>query len=71
MVSSYGSSVSFLCLIVYSFVDLYLFVSGSITTVGEERADLSAIFYTCNKVVYVCRGLLFLWVLCMGCVISL
>ena len=47
----------------YSFV-VYLYVSGSgsITSVGEERANLSA-------VVSVWRGFLFLWVLGMGYVI--
>ena len=33
------------------------------------RANLSAIFFTCNYVVSVWRGFLFLWVLGMGCVI--
>ena len=53
----------------YSFV-VYLYVngSGSITSVGEERANLSA-FVTCNFVVSVWRGLLFLCVLGMGYVI--
>ena len=44
--------------------------SGSITSVGEERANLSAIF-TCNDVVSVRRGFLFRWVLVMGFVILL
>ena len=44
--------------------------SGSITTVGEERAYLSAIV-TCNYVVSVRRGFLFFLVLGMGCVILL
>ena len=51
----------------YSFV-VYLYVngSGSITSVGEERANLSA-----NYVVSVWRGFLFLWVLGMGYVVLL
>ena len=50
----------------YSFV-VYLYVngSGSITSVAEERANLSAVV-TCNYVVSVWRGFLFLWVLGMG-----
>ena len=55
----------------YSFV-VYLYVngSGSITSVGEERANLSAVVY-CNYVVSVWRGFLFLWVPGMGYVILL
>ena len=54
--------------ILYCFV-VYLFVSrsGSITLVGEERANL----FTCNYVVSVRRGFLFHWVLGMGYVILL
>ena len=65
----FGVGVS--CRILYSIVS-YLCVgcSGSITSVGEERAYLSAIF-TCNYVVSVRRGFLFLMVLGMGCVIIL
>ena len=57
--------------VLYSFV-VYLYVngSGSITSVGEERANLSAVV-TCNYVVSVWRGFLFLWVLGMGYVILL
>ena len=57
-----------LCRNLYSFV-VYLYVngSGSITPVGEKRANLS----TCNYVVSVWRGFLFLWVLEMGYVILL
>ena len=53
----------------YSFV-VYLYVngSGSITPLGEERANLSAVF-TCSYVVSVWRGFLFLWVLGMSYVI--
>ena len=53
----------------YSFV-VYLYVngSGSMTSIGEEGDNLSAIVY-----LLVCgfglRGFLFLWVLGMGCVI--
>ena len=44
-------------------VYLYVSGSGSITSVGEERANVSAV---CNNVVSVRRGFLFLWVLGMG-----
>ena len=44
--------------------------SGSITSVGEERANLSAVV-TCNYVVSVWRDFLVLWVLGMGYVILL
>ena len=56
----------------YSFV-VYLYVngSGSITFVGEERANLSAAIFSCNYVVSVWKGFLFLWVLGMGYVILL
>ena len=59
------------CRILYS-IDSWLFVncSGSITSVGEERANLSAIV-PCNYVVSVWRGFLILWVLGMGSVILL
>ena len=40
-------------------------VSGSITSVGEERANLSAGF-TCNYVVSVRRGFLLPWVFGIG-----
>ena len=55
----------------YSFV-VYSYVngSGSITSVVEERANLSAVV-TCNYVVSVWKGFLFLWVLGMGYVILL
>ena len=44
--------------------------SGSITSVGEERASLSQrLLFTCNYVVSVWGGFLFLWVLGMGYVI--
>ena len=53
-----------MCRNLYSFV-VYLYVngSGSITSVGEEKANLSA--------VSVWEGFLFLWVLGMGYVILL
>ena len=55
----------------YSFV-VYLYVngSGSITLVGEERANLSAVVYL--KLCGFCRrGFLFLWVLGVAYVILL
>ena len=54
------------------FVVVYLYVngSGSINSVGEERANLSAVF-TCYYVVSVWRGFVFLWVLWTGYVILL
>ena len=56
----------------FVFFDVYLYVrrSGSITSVGEARGNLSAVF-TCNYVVSVRRDFLFLWVLEMGYVILL
>ena len=55
----------------YSFVVfLYVSCSGSITSVEEERVNL-LISFTCNYVVSVRRGFLFLCVLGMGCVILL
>ena len=57
------------CRILSSIVSFsYVSCSGSITSVGEERAYLSA---TCKHVVSVRRGFLLLWVLGMGCVILL
>ena len=54
------------------YFDVYLYVngSGSITSVEEERANLSAVF-TCSYVVSGWRGFLFLWVLGVGYVILL
>ena len=65
----FGVGVS--CRMLFSFVGyLYVSGSGSITSVGEERANLSAdLLCTCNYVVYGWRGFLFLWVLRMGYVI--
>ena len=63
----FGVSVSFR--ILYSFgVYLYLNGSGSITSVGEERANLSAAVYLlfCG---FCLGGFLFLWVLEVGYVI--
>ena len=56
----------------YSFV-VYLYVngSGSTTSVGEERELICLLLFTCNYVVSVWRGFLFLWVLGMGYVILL
>ena len=55
----------------YSFAFyLYVYGSGSITSVGEERA-ICLLLFTCNYVVSVWRGFLFLWVLGMGNVILL
>ena len=55
----------------YSFV-VYLYVngSGSITSVEEEIA-ICLLLFTCNYVVSVWRGFLFLWVLGMGNVVLL
>ena len=56
----------FSCRNLYSFV-VYLYVSGSgsISPVEEERANLS-VFFTCNYMVSVWGGFIFLWVLGMG-----
>ena len=56
----------------YSFV-VYLYVngSGSITSVGEERELICLLLFTCDYVVSVWTGFLFLWVLGMGYVILL
>ena len=62
----FGVDVS--CPFSYSIVShLYSSCSGLITSVEKERANLS----TCNYVVSVKRGILFLWVLGIGCVILL
>ena len=55
----------------YSFV-VYLYVNGSglITSVGK-RELICLLLFTCNYVVFVWRGFLFLWVLGMGYVILL
>ena len=65
----FGVCVS--CRNLYSFV-VYLYINGngSITSVGEERAYLSAVF-TCNYVVSFWGGFIFLWVLGMCYVILL
>ena len=52
-------------------VYLYVSRSGSITSVGEERANLSRLLFACDCVVSVRRGFLFLLVLGMGYVILL
>ena len=62
-----------ICLLLFTcnyVVYLYVDGSGSITSVGDERANLSAVVYR-NYVVSVWRGFLFLWVLGMGYVILL
>ena len=65
----FGVGVS--CCILYSIVSYsYVNGSGSITSVGEERA-ICLLLFTCNYVVSVWRGFLFLWVLGMGYVILL
>ena len=66
----FGVGVS--CTNLYSFV-VYLCVddSGSVTSVGEERELICLLLFTCNYVVYVWRGFLFLLVLGMGYVILL
>ena len=60
-----------MCRNFYSFV-VYLYVngSGSITSVGE-RELICLLLFTCNYVVSVWRGFLFLWVLRVGYVILL
>ena len=59
--------------VVIFFVIVYLYVngSGSITSVGEERELICLLLFTCNYVVFVRKGFLFLWVLGMGYVILL
>ena len=58
--------------VLYSFVVcLYVSVSGSLTSVGEERQLTCLLLFTCNYVVSVRRGFLLLWVLGMGYVILL
>ena len=65
----FGVSVS--CRILYFIVSyLYVSCSGSITSIGEERANF-LLSFTCNYVVSVRRGFLFLLVPGMGCVILL
>ena len=66
----FGVGVS--CRNLYSFV-VYLYVSGSgsIISVGEESELICLLLFTCNYVVSVWRGFLFLWVLGMGYVILL
>ena len=52
----FGVHVSISCRILYSFVSIYMYVScsGSITSVGEERSNVSAIFF-----MYVSKWFLF------------
>ena len=64
----FGVGVS--CRILYSIgSDLYVSCSGSITSVGEERELIFPLLFTCNYVVSVRRGFLFLLVLGIDCVI--
>ena len=66
----FGVGVS--CHILYSIVSyLNVSCSGLITSIGEERANLSAIVYLQLYVVSVWKGFLFLWILGMGCVFLL
>ena len=52
--------------------NLYENCSGSVTSAGEGRANLSAIVYLSVSMWFsVRRGFLFLWVFGMGCVILL
>ena len=55
------------CRNLYSFV-VYLYVggSGSIVSWLGKRELICLLLFTCNYVVSVCRGFLFLWVLWMG-----
>ena len=64
LLNVFGVGVS--CRYLYSFV-VYLYVngSGSITSVGE-RELICLLLFTCNYVVSVWRGFIFLWVLGMG-----
>ena len=71
LLNVFGVGVS--CRNLYSFV-VYLYVngSGSITSVGGLGRELICLpLFTCNYVVSVWRGFLFLWVLGMGYVILL
>ena len=66
----FGVGVS--CLVLYSIVScLCKNCSGSITSAGEERELICLLWFTCNCVVSVRRGFLFLLILGMGCVILL
>ena len=61
----FGVGVS--CRILYSIVSYsYVSCSGTITSVGEERANF-LLSFTCNYVVSVWRGFLFLLVLGIDC----
>ena len=62
--------VSVLFRIWYSVVGyLYVSFSGSITSVGEESANIVLLSFTRNCVVSVRRGFLFFLVLMISCVI--
>ena len=56
----------------FVFFAVYLYVNGSesLTSVGEKRS-ICLLLFTCSYVVSVWRGILFLWVLGMSCVILL
>ena len=56
---------------VFYFYSIYVICIGSITSVGEERELMCLHLFTCNHVVSVRRGFLFLLVLGMDCVILL
>ena len=59
------------CRVLYSFVVcLFVSVSGSLTSVGEDEL-ICLLLFTCNYMVSVRRGFLFFWVLGMGYVILL
>ena len=59
MILTYCFGVGVSCRVLYFFVrNLYLSCSGSITSVGEEIICL--LLFTCNYVVSVWRGFLFL-----------
>ena len=62
LLNVFGEGVS--CRNLYYFV-VYLYVNGSrsITSFGEERELICLLWFTCNYVVSVWRGFLFLWVL--------
>ena len=71
LLNVFGVGVS--CRNLYYFV-VYLYVNGkgSITSIGgRERELICLLLFTCNYVVSVWGGFLFLWVLGMGYVISL
>ena len=64
----FGVDVS--CRILYSIVIYMQTVADQIPRLGK-REPICLLWITCNYVVSVRRGFLFLWVLGMGCVIQL